>query len=245
MKKIIDYLPSEIVENEKIKLPSWCQKIKIDVGLSHNAPNSSEWLKNEENLYVLGIEPNQQAINIIKGVEPPPYESKYVLDKNLIGEKISIIPIALSDYNGESKFYSVKNNVDKNMNGYDLGSSSLHEPNFFEYQEVLVPIFKLSEILNLIDWSIFNKIDQVKIDAQGEDFKIVYGIGDLISKIVYISVETTTFNQYKKENNNLKEIDEFLKSKGFIIHKRTGTDTTFFNTIFEKDKDNILFSVLE
>jgi hypothetical protein len=71
--EILKYIPKKIVENGKIKIPDWCEKIRIDVGLSHNAPNSQNWLESIDNLLVIGVEPNKSSIKVILGESKPPY----------------------------------------------------------------------------------------------------------------------------------------------------------------------------
>ena len=62
------YIPSQLLVNEKIELPDNFTKVKIDIGLSHNAPNSEVWLNaNPNDLVVFGFEPNPKALSILKG----------------------------------------------------------------------------------------------------------------------------------------------------------------------------------
>ena len=46
--------------NNKIKIPDWCKRIKIDIGLSENAPQTRVWLENQDDLLVFGFEPVKQ-----------------------------------------------------------------------------------------------------------------------------------------------------------------------------------------
>ena len=47
---------------ENMHIPSECTHVKIDVGLSHNAPNSHLWLYLEPTVFVIGFEPNSEAV---------------------------------------------------------------------------------------------------------------------------------------------------------------------------------------
>jgi hypothetical protein len=47
---------------EDVHIPAECTHVKIDVGLSHNAPNSHLWLYLEPTVFVIGFEPNSEAI---------------------------------------------------------------------------------------------------------------------------------------------------------------------------------------
>jgi hypothetical protein len=56
------------------KIPLNKKRVKIDIGLSYNAPQSQVWFKNDnddDDLYIFGFEPN-------------PYNVKSILNKNII-----------------------------------------------------------------------------------------------------------------------------------------------------------------
>ena len=46
-------------------IPENCTHVKLDVGLSYNAPQSQIWLSIEPNLMVFGFEPNTDVIDSI------------------------------------------------------------------------------------------------------------------------------------------------------------------------------------
>ena len=73
--------------NNKIRLPNWCKRIKIDIGLSENAPQTRIWLENQDDLIVFDLEPEQNFKTILKG------NSKFSnkLNLALIGKKTFII----------------------------------------------------------------------------------------------------------------------------------------------------------
>jgi hypothetical protein len=51
-----------------LQIPENCTHIKIDVGLSYGANQSSNWLDNEPHVMVFGFEPNPEAYkNILNG----------------------------------------------------------------------------------------------------------------------------------------------------------------------------------
>ena len=235
---ILKHIPKELVNDNKIKLPSWCKRVKIDVGLSHNAPNSQAWLEKDDELLVLGIEPNEDSIKTIQGLRKAPYKAKWVLDKHYIYDRFFIIQTALSDSNRQDTFYKVQNRVNERMEGYDMGSSSLHKPTYFDYEETTVSVFRLDELLKLFDWEHIPRIEQIKIDAQGEDFKIVKGIGSYLDKIGYITIETSTYGQYEGVTNELEVIDSLMSANNFGKRGR-GDDSTYQNLRFT-DADFIL-----
>ena len=235
---ILEYIPKEIVKNGELHFPSWCKRVKIDVGLSHNAPNSQAWLEKDDDLLVLGIEPNEDAIKTIKGLQEPPYKSKWVLDKNYISKRFFMIQVALSDENRLDTFYKVKNKVNERMEGYDMGSSSLYKPKQLEYQQSDVSVFRLDELLNIFDWKSVPRIEQVKIDAQGEDFKIVKGIGPYLEKIGYVTIETSTYGQYEGVTEELGTIDSLMSANNFA--KISGGDDSTYQNLRFTDADFIL-----
>ena len=235
---ILEHIPKELVKNGELHFPSWCKRVKIDVGLSHNAPNSQAWLEKDDDLLVLGIEPNEDAIKTIKGFQEPPYKSKWVLDKNYISKRFFMIQVALSDKNRLDTFYKVKNKVNERMEGYDLGSSSLYQPKNLEYEQSEVSLFRLDQLLNLFDWDSIPRIEQIKIDAQGEDFKIVKGIGPYLEKIGYVTIETSTYGQYNGVIEELGVIDSIMSANNFVKIS-FGDDSTYKNLRFT-DADFLL-----
>jgi len=45
----------------KFDIPDKCIHVKLDIGLSYNAPQSQSWLSKEPNLMVFGFEPNPES----------------------------------------------------------------------------------------------------------------------------------------------------------------------------------------
>ena len=124
------------------------------------------------------------------------------------------------------------------MEGYDLGSSSLYEPKHLEYEKSEVNVFRLDELLKLFDWDSIPRIEQIKIDAQGEDFKIVKGIGPYLEKIGYVTIETSTYGQYEGVIEEIGAIDSLMSENNFA--KRSfGDDSTYQNLRFT-DADFLL-----
>ena len=93
--------------NNKIRLPHWCKRIKIDIGLSENAPQTRIWLENQDDLIVFGFEPVKQNFKtILKG------NSKFSnkLNPSIIGKKTFIINFGLGNvtFMREKNFYLSK-----------------------------------------------------------------------------------------------------------------------------------------
>jgi FkbM family methyltransferase len=69
-----------------------------------------------------------------------------------------------------------------------------------------------------------SEFDFINLDIQGVELKALKGMGDYIKDIKYVYTEINTGEVYK-ENNTLKEMDDFLDSEGF---KRVETNITPF-----------------
>ena len=57
------------IQNDRIYIPNNIKKVKLDIGLSINAPHSYQWLKQEpDDLLVFGFEPNPESVSSIKDI---------------------------------------------------------------------------------------------------------------------------------------------------------------------------------
>jgi hypothetical protein len=56
----------DILNKKKINIPNHIKKIRFDIGLSYCAPNSTIWLDNDNETFVIGIEANKYAVERIK-----------------------------------------------------------------------------------------------------------------------------------------------------------------------------------
>jgi FkbM family methyltransferase len=195
-----------------LSLPSYCTKVKLDVGLSVSAPQSAIWLNREPNLFVYGFEPverNREAI--LSGNHHWPIK----LNPALIGQRILIIPCALgrdSIPEGQRMFITKT----------DPGCSSLLEPIGMEidYMEE-VPVFSLGDFLSHFPFQRIKQIDHLKIDVQGSDFEVLRGAGEFLKKIMAITIEVDTSNYVGTRNSSLG-IKVYLLKRGFLrIRNRT------------------------
>lgn len=208
--------------------------VKLDIGLSYNAPQSQIWLEKEQNLLVFGFEPNPESVENIKAGNIQKRHPKHgkPLDKKYIDEnRFILIPVALSNVKNEEK-------MDFYVNEKDCGTSSLYkpkDPTLGPLKEIIkVPVFSLKHFFDEFAWDRFPYIDYIKIDAQGSDINILKGAGHYLSeRVVYITAESEC-KQYKKtKHNNTNAIIKFMTHQGFIkvSHKNT-TDPTFLNEKF-------------
>jgi len=217
------------------KIPECKKRVKIDIGLSYNAPHTQIWFENDNknnDLYVFGFEPN-------------PYNCKCLLSKRLILKEVKdnhlnyeyinddymqLIPVALSDKNGEMDFYCMRN---------DSGTSSLYYPidkKLGDIKEVVkVPVFTLKNFFDVFDWNKFPIIEYIKIDAQGSDLDILKGAGEYLKeRVVYITAEPEASEYDGCSHNNVSNMRDYLEKQNFIyINKHpNANDPTFINKNF-------------
>ncbi len=193
------------VLNGHIYIPPYATQVRIDVGLSVNAPQSATWLEREDNLFVLGFEPIQSNIDSIHAGNAPWPRN---LNPVLIGHRMSIVRAALSttDEPSTKNFYVTKP---------DPGCSSFLEPKNIDVDRIeIVHVFKLDTILDLFPYHRIPYIEHLKIDAQGSDFDVLKGTTQNLSKILFVTLEIDTEN-YHGAFQSEKKISNFLRRQGF------------------------------
>jgi len=212
------------------KIPLNIKRIKLDVGLSYNAPHTQNWFENDNinnDLYIFGFEPNPECINSIlnkniinKHPTVNPLDNKYIND-----DYFQLIPVALENVEEEKSmdFYCMTN---------DCGTSSLKKPiGLGEIKEIVkVPVFSLKHFFDLFDWNRFPIIEYLKIDAQGSDLDIIKSGGDYIKKIIFITAEPENYYYENCRHNNIIEMKNYLETKNFILINHPNTkDPKFIN----------------
>ncbi len=194
-----------LFEGDFLQLPEYVKSVKIDVGLSVNAPQTSEWLSRDSELFVIGFEPvtkNREAI--MSGVSIWPTN----LDPDLVGKRVMILPCALGEI-------SVPSRIDMYITKVDPGCSSLLEPIDIEVDYIeSVPLFKLEDFLQYFPFHIIEHIDHIKIDVQGTDLAVLRGLGDYLEKFMAVTIEIDTRNYHETENS-IKGVSDLLRVHGF------------------------------
>jgi FkbM family methyltransferase len=234
------------IKNGKIEIPNIIKHIKLDIGLSYSAPQSQHWLANESNLLVFGFEPNPESIDCILSplnkkkdiTHADVIDTKYIQSK-----KLQIIPIALGNTETVLPFY---------ITDVDPGCSSLFKPTdtFQQIRPIKsvihVPVFKLSQFMELLPWNQIPFIDYIKIDAQGADLDIVKGGEQWISeRVVYITLEAESNTYSGCQANTVSNINTYMNSIGFIFIRHPNTsDPTFVNSKFLEESKSITISQL-
>lgn len=189
-----------------IEIPKHINKIKIDIGLSHDAPNSCMWIINQPDTFVIGIEPNRHGVQSLKqnGLR----HGRYVVPFH--NPNFYLIETAIDDVDTiqTKPFHHTT----------EIGCSSLFKPvEGFEYKVndmSEVSVMSLSKVFEQIDWDRFQYVDMLKIDAQGKDLDILKSAGKWLNKCVYIHCETNC-SKYYEGAPLAEEYDLYLESAGF------------------------------
>jgi FkbM family methyltransferase len=214
-------------------IPETCTHVKIDVGLSYNAPQSQNWLSHEDSkLMVIGFEPNPDSVDIIMSGNNRKQHPSHgdCLEHRFIDEGRFIIqPVALSN-NVKSQttmpFYVSQN---------DCGTSSLFsndERMLGKIKKVIdVPVVSLESFFDGFPWERFTYIDYLKIDAQGSDLNILKGAGHyLYDRVVFVTAEGDGYQYHGAGECNELNITKYMESQNFIRIKHPNTqDPTFLN----------------
>lgn len=232
-----------VVRNNLIDFPIIPSSIKIDVGLSGNAPQSEIWTRLDPKLIVIGFEPIAKNRRMISAYASP-WPIK--LDPTKLKKVVFIINVALSSTSHSKK--SIMHITDD-----DPGCSSLLNPtelksSTFEY----VPVFCLQDFFIFFDFQKYKYIDHLKIDAQGMDFEILIGCSKYLKYISYVTAEVD--RNYEKSKNSIYKLKTYMLIRSFIKvgnlnskilnmlynHKIVCSDPTFFNLrLFFQNRKNL------
>lgn len=239
-------------ESGKIKIPEYIKQIKLDIGLSFSAPNSSLWLQETEDRMVFGFEPNPVCLAALhQGVggrqinlnqsglcisENAIHKNGEVTQTN-INDRFKLLSCALDDIEtGNPKFMPFY------MTSGDPGCSSLSVPTENLPHEIKhgnegmkvtgVIAISLSDILDKIPWNRYEFIEQVKIDTQGRDLNVLKGAKEYLQKIVFLQVENSTNGEYEHSHTK-EEIHQFLIDNDFKHISTIGVDSSYINKKYD------------
>jgi FkbM family methyltransferase len=148
------------------------------------------------------------------------------LEANLkqISLRHQIIPVALWDENAVLKF-KVANNF-QSSSFFDFGTHQLNYPSIKFTEERDVRVYRLDDLITRHkDVFIFNKFDFINIDTQGAEFRILSGMGELLTQesILGIYLEINKEEVYKNISL-VTDIDTLLSKFGFFRVKTAWTN---------------------
>ena len=215
-KFILNNTSLKFKENGKLDLPKNKKHVKIDIGLSYNAPQSKLWLSKENDLLVFGFEPHPQSVNSILNTQ---FFKNYT-------DQFFIIPCALGLTNTNLNLYSTTD---------DIGCSSVFEPIYLKTNNLFeVPCFTLKSFFDIFPFEDYPLIEYIKVDAQGSDLNIVKsGCEYIKNHVAIITLEAENYH-YKNTYNSEDEINNYMESIDFEkISTTTATDPTFVNKKFK------------
>ena len=209
MKQLLINSGIELDDDGYIKIPSWVNRVKIDVGLSDGAPQSAKWLEQESGLLVFGFEPNHHNTAAIKSRSS---DWSVTLNPKKINQSFYLIECALSNVTQMelTPFYYTSN---------DPGCSSLLEPNEFPVGEVVnVQTWSLNHFLKHFPFHQIPYIDFVKTDCQGVDIDVIKGGSQYLEKIAIFTCEADD-TRYKGSKNTIEELQKIFRDHGFFQYK--------------------------
>ena len=229
-------------ENNKIIFKDNIKHIKLDVGLSFDAPHSQNWIDNdnENNIIVIGFEANplwnDYILSPIKNNNFKDFHTYTIpLKYENIYNKFFLVPIALGNVSAPEfmTFY---------VPDHSEGCCSLLIPNKAILGDVvkthIVPVYNLSNFLDYIDFNKIEYIDYLKIDVQGYDINVLKGLGEYLKKIVYVTIEPEVHQYHGAESNSKENINNYMINFGFtkVDHPNT-QDPTYINNNYIDKKD--------
>lgn len=226
-----------VVDPQNISLSNgmFLKFARIDVGLSDDASHSVEFLMENQERLIVGIEPHPENIQkIIKGA--PKFHSISLADGYIrkgylvkrieeLDKKFILVGGAAGsvDIPTTRKFYSAYP---------DRGNSSLynfHSKKFSgnEVDKVIEVIeFPLSIILGQLKTLGFNFIESLKIDTEGHELDVLKGAGDYLNMVLYCRVECFVGSFEGSKNAQLESFpshiilheDGYSDSASAVIH---------------------------
>ena len=178
-------------------------KLKFDIGLSFNMPNASKWLTDDEQTYVIGIEPH-----------PNNFKSCCShVETHHAGNRCYLIEAAISNVGTpeDRDFYGLSG---------DPGTSSLCKP-IGRFENLVdrvytVETISLKEILDNLN---YERIDVLKSDTQGNDLNVMKSAGDHLKNVDFIYAEYDESDDYENANTG-EELDQYLEKMGFECYDR-------------------------
>ena len=217
-------------------IPASCTHVKLDIGLSYNAPQSQNWLtRDDHHLMVFGFEPNPESVQFITSgnnhkqheCHGDCLEDRFIKEGRFVIQKCALSNVSTPQ---NMKFYISSN---------DCGTSSLfsnNETSLGKIKEVIdVPVYSLKMFFDGFPWDRFDYIDYIKIDAQGSDLNILKGAEYYLQeRIVFVTAEGDGHHYIGSDECSNHNIIKYMESQNFIhINHHNTKDPTFINKKFQ------------
>jgi FkbM family methyltransferase len=212
-----DEIKSKIAEG---KANGIVDKVKIDVGLSHNAPISRKWLELHNDRLVIGIEPDpSNAANARRDLGDH--------------DRFCLIEAACDLDNGEKVFYHLTN--------ADTGCCSLNKPTTsegWEYEEVTVKTINLADLLKYL-LTEYHFIEQIKTDTQGHDEIVLGSVKEYLPFIAFYDFELTDETQYNLsyKPHTREYLINLMEEQDFVFLEESFGNLRFANKRFSQRSD--------
>lgn len=214
-----------LMRGGKIHLDDRFRKVKVDVGLSWNAPHPEMWLRRESGLAVFGFEPSGLCFrSFTENSEKMSrlHPNNVFVDPARVGDTFFPVRCALGA--GQAR------HQDLFVTGNDPGCSSLFRPVKWNVIDVeSVPLMPLSDFFGAFPWDRVGHIDQLKVDAQGSDLDVLVGAGDYLRRAVYVTVEHYTDWEYERPEDP-EAIHSLLCGLGFSRIEVSGANSSYVNS---------------
>jgi FkbM family methyltransferase len=179
--------------------------------------------------------------NIYKNALVYCFEPNELLNTNLkkIGENINVYNYAIGEKNEEKEIFINKIDLTNTLSQINKNSLYLKIKNFISGKSNNTNNLKKVKVISLDNFCKINeikKIDFLKIDVEGYEYKVLLGAKDVIKNVNYVMLEVQKNDMYKdysKEN-----IENFLKKNNFILIKSFNFPFMFFkDCIYKKVKN--------
>ena len=173
----------------RLKLPSSVTRVWVDVGTHAQAGVTRPFLNTENDLFIIGFEPNHFQWGEI-ATSPDPAKTH---DWGKGHPNFWAIHAAASSENGYATFHrsssnmcSSLNDMTSRMSGTDCGKVQ---------EEFVVNVLALETVLKLVPPEV--RIEFVKIDAQGHDLDVAKGLKTMLDRTEHIMLECQVKAMYE------------------------------------------------
>tara|TARA_Y100000385_G_scaffold290650_1_gene364734 strand:+ start:226 stop:810 length:585 start_codon:yes stop_codon:yes gene_type:complete len=181
----------------------------IQIGANNGKDDTFKFIKDHKDEIELAviIEPIP-FVNVID-----PLKEQYKEIDNAIIENIAI---SLDEKESMTLYYLENSNYE--VSSFNSHHTKTHSPNLEEFplKEIQVPCSTINQIIDKYN---IKKLDYLFIDAEGLDVHIIGSIDFNACDIDNIIFEAVHTDGPFKSENNLREIQEYLRSMGYSLSK--------------------------